>query len=356
MSIIGSLLVPLLVIGAIVYFIRHKKGASGNTANRQFSAFLSIEDAVSELFLLLAFCFLGVTLLSFNKEFDLFMPWQAILLITSAIGLAGAYFFRTVYVLAFSVIGLAGWWGYQASLWAEKADIKAIAIMAGLFFIALFLYTLGRSHEFLPRLKRFSLVYVILGVVSVTGCLFVLSTQIGIKFLNEMTGGLSVFSSWSIVLSLFTFLVALIISALYAASKKAISVYEIIALLALAILMSFSVLTLKPTLIAGLNRYSMTGVANLTSAGILWAIIFNIAIFAELIGLIFVGYLRKETWLINLGAIILFLLIIVKYFDWFFSFMNKGIFFTGAGLLLLILGWLMEKSRRYVISEIQTQQ
>ena len=66
------------------------------------------------------------------------------------------------------------------------------------------------------------------------------------------------------------------------------------------------------------------------------------------------GYVKKEKWLINLGAAFLFMLIIVKYFDWFFTFLDKSIFFIGAGILLFIVGWLMEKGRRNILQNIST--
>jgi uncharacterized membrane protein len=84
----------------------------------------------------------------------------------------------------------------------------------------------------------------------------------------------------------------------------------------------------------------------------LFTLIYNIAIFLELFGLIYLGYMRGETWLINFGALFLFLLIIAKYFDWFFTFLDKSIFFIGAGILFFVVGWIMERGRRYMISNI----
>jgi len=46
-------------------------------------------------------------------------------------------------------------------------------------------------------------------------------------------------------------------------------------------------------------------------------------------------------------------LIFVKYFDWFFTFLDKSVFFISAGVLLFVVGWLMEKGRRYMLAEIE---
>jgi len=67
------------------------------------------------------------------------------------------------------------------------------------------------------------------------------------------------------------------------------------------------------------------------------------------------GYLKRENWLINLGAFFIFILIFVKYFDWFFAFLDKSIFFISAGILLFVVGWFMEKGRRYLLSTIKKE-
>ena len=47
------------------------------------------------------------------------------------------------------------------------------------------------------------------------------------------------------------------------------------------------------------------------------------------------------------------MLVIIKYFDWFFEFIDKSIFFLGAGELMLALGWSMEKGRKYIITNVK---
>lgn len=102
--------------------------------------------------------------------------------------------------------------------------------------------------------------------------------------------------------------------------------------------------------------YSVSGAGNqLASAGIIWSVIFNITVFFEVLGLIFSGYLRRESWLINLGTVFLFILVVVKYFDWFFTYLDKSLFFIGAGILLFVVGWFMEKGRRIMLANIKAE-
>ena len=119
---------PIIIIGLIIFFIarRGKKKHPSQDKEWYLSFALSKEDAVSQLFLLLSFFFLGVTLLAFNKDLGDPLSWCTVLFITSVVGLIGAYYFKTVYVLAFSLIGITNWWGAQASEWLQNKDIKTL--------------------------------------------------------------------------------------------------------------------------------------------------------------------------------------------------------------------------------------
>ena len=359
LEMLSFLIWPIVIIGFIVFFAwRRKKSGHPATDKEWYLQFaLSKEDAISQFFLLLSVFFLGVTLLAFNKDFGDPLSWRTILFITFALSLASAYYFKTLYSLAFGLIGIAVWWGAQGVEWIRNEDIKTSAIFVGLVFVALLFYSLGHLHEKEIKWKRFSLVYLILGIISITGILFFLSSKPGLSSLEEMTRGASFLGSWQITLSLLIFLAALVGVALYTVVKKLFSPFEFFAVLLLVFL--FGAIALLPQqslfLRAGDPYNFYSGNQELSSSGVLWAIIFNFVVFFELLGLIFSGYLRREAWLINLGAFFLFLLIIVKYFDWFFTFLDKSIFFIGAGILLFAVGWFMEKGRHLMISNIKVQ-
>lgn len=315
---------------------------------------LSKEDSVSQLFLLLSIFFLGITLLSFNGWLGNFFSWQTILFITSVIGLFSAYYLKAVYLLLFGLIGMTTWWSAQASNWADIDNVKTPAIFVGLIFITLIYYLLGHLHERELKWKRFSVVYSVLGIISITGILFFFSTTSGLSTIDSITKGGSLFGSWQISLSLFILSVSFISLALYNTVKRLMSSYEFIFVLLLGLLFGAIVSLPQQSMFVGSTGYHYS--RDLSGGGVLWSAIFNGAIFFELLGLIFLGSLKRETWMINMGAISLFALIIVKYFDWFFTFLDKSIFFIGAGILLFGVGWFMEKSRRYIISNIKVQE
>jgi hypothetical protein len=361
---IGLRLLPVLIIiiGLIILLAsqRHKKSHSPySTYNKEWylQLALSKEDAISQLFLLLSFLFLGSTLLLFNKEFGEPLSWRAILFITSIIGLAGAYYLKTIYTLTFSLIGLISWWIIQSAYWTAKNNIATSTIFAGLIFLMLLFYSLGRLHEKEIRFKRFSLIYLIFGIITTAAVLFFFSTKSGLVLFEEMTRGASFFGSWQLLSSLLILLVLLAGTTVYAFVQRLLYLFEFVAIFALTSLFGLMLLLPQQNLFISIENgrpYTLQ-LADLSGTGILWALFYNLVAFFYLLGLIFSGFIRRDTWLINLGTAFLFFSVIIKYFDWFFPFLSKSVFFIGAGILLLAVGWLMEKGRRYIISNIQGQ-
>jgi len=351
-GLLGALIWPIIIIGLIVFFIvRHREKTYSTHDKEWYLRFaLSKEDAISQLFLLLSFLFLGVTLLAFNRDLGDPFSWHTILLITSIIGLVIAYYFKTVYTFIFSLIGAVNWWNVQAIEWVQNKDIGTSAAFVGLAFIALLFYVLGRLHEKKIKFKKFALVYVVLGIIIITGVLLFFSTRIGLEALENITKRPLLFDSWQIALSLLIFISSIVGVTLYSARKKLIFPTEFIGVFILTAL--FSLIALLPE--QNMSIQSSSGYY-LSGKGVLWALVFNLAAFLESLGLILSGCLRKENWLINLGAFFLFLLIIVKYFDWFFTLLDKSFFFIGAGILLFVVGWSMEKGRRYILKKVKTE-
>lgn len=351
----------LIIFGIYRLFRRGRKntGLDINETDWYLHFAFSKEDAVSQFFILISTLFLGITLLSLNKNLQDILSWQTILLITSLIGIIIAYYQKAIYTLAISLIGFASWWMAQNSAWAlvsQNNKFKYSNLLAGLLLIGILLYIIGHIHGKNLKFKRFSLVYLIIGLVSISGILFYLSTKLGLKTLEYSSKGMFLSGSIGIAIFLIIFLVSSITTLIYSLNKKIISGYETAAIIILIIIAISIAIAPEQKLFA--SHYSISSdsyATELSNSGIIWAIIFNIAAFLELLGIIFTGYIRKERWFINLGALFLFIFIIAKYFDWFFTFLDKSLFFLIAGALLLFVGYFMEKGRRYMVSNIKNE-
>ncbi len=362
MGILFALVSTVVWWGAIIFLIvkffgRHK--ISGGHSDWKSALYFSTEDGMGQMYLLAGYFFLGLTLYAFNRELGSPLRVESILLLISIVGIVISYWQKTAFMLVFSLLGLVSWWTVEATNWVKDGDLRSSAPIACLGLIALIFYVLSYIHSKFPKKKRFGQIYFIYSIIGITLYLFLMSTKLGISSLEVMTKGNPFYFSWQISLSLLLLLILLGCTSIYALTTQLISPYEFFAVVLLASLFLLTTLLPEQKIYFDNQVYSFIFVnsnAQLTPIGIFWAAIYNILIFFELLGLIFSGYIRKEGWLINLGATLLFLLILSKYFDWMFSFMDKSIFFIGAGILMFVVGFLMEKGRRYMISTIKVNE
>lgn len=346
------LIVPIVFIAlAVSFIVRKRSNKSEKVSDLQLS--ISREDTLGQSFLLLSIFFLGVTLLAFNNKFGEIISWRTILFVTVIFGLGTSYYLKAVVSLAFSLIGFCSWWISQSYYWSSTAKSSGVAAITGFAFLGLAFYVISYFQGKNPKYKRMTLVYFILGIFIITGLLFFFSTQIGIEFINGVNSGNLFINAWQGALMILIYIIVFILALAYAAYFKLMSFYEAAVLAILGILFILILFIPEKSLLDSYHSGYSYNSSRLSGAGILWAIIFNVVVFFETLGIIFLGYLKKEEWIINLGVLFLFILIFIKYFDWFFTFLDKSIFFIGAGILMFAIGWFMERSRKYLISNIK---
>ncbi|MDB4894258.1 MAG: rane protein [Firmicutes bacterium] len=75
-------------------------------------------------------------------------------------------------------------------------------------------------------------------------------------------------------------------------------------------------------------------------------VVFNLVLFISTVGLALLGIQRRSSLLVNLGLTAFVIHTITRYFDLFFSAMDRSVFFILGGIVLLVGGWLLERNRR----------
>ena len=98
------------------------------------------------------------------------------------------------------------------------------------------------------------------------------------------------------------------------------------------------------------------GYLNFMEISILFAIFFNFILIGVSICLIYFGYKREDPKLINMGAFWLGLLILARYFDFFYDMLPTSLFFLFGGIILLAGGFVLERSRRELLSHIKGEE
>jgi hypothetical protein len=356
MSYIFSILVWVVIIGMIFLlraFIKHKgQDVRGHSAGH---IFFSMEDALSQSYLLLALFFLALTLLGLNRELSEPLSWQIIILVVSALAIFCAYFFKSFLLLAFGLGGLLLWWPFQANYLIEinQVELKSIILLFGPATLAAAYYILGRLHDLKAKYHRFAQVYLAFGLVSINVILLFLSAEPGLDILAEPFYLSDFLAIWPLFAGFVLLLAGFFVLLARGLKGQVLKVLEAVFLSIFVLSLAF--LNFLPE--QALFQISYDDYAyvpkSINLAGLIWSGVLNGFLFAELLGLMFIGYNRRETWLVNAGAFGLFIFIIVKYFDWFFSFFDKGLFFIGAGLLLFVVGSFMEKKRRSLIGQME---
>jgi uncharacterized membrane protein len=82
------------------------------------------------------------------------------------------------------------------------------------------------------------------------------------------------------------------------------------------------------------------------------AIVFNLLLFAAELGVVAEGYLRRRAALVNTGMLFFGVHLFTRYFDIFGRLLHTSLVFVGAGLLLLIGGAYLERTRRHLVARM----
>lgn len=82
------------------------------------------------------------------------------------------------------------------------------------------------------------------------------------------------------------------------------------------------------------------------------AILFNLIFFSGLVWLIYAGMHGDDRGIVNMAFLFFALTVLARYFDTFWSLMNRSFFFMAGGALLIGGGYYMEKQRRRITQKI----
>jgi uncharacterized membrane protein len=247
-----------------------------------------------------------------------------------------AYVLRSGLQLGLGLILLLAWGGIAA---ADRWDLEQGMVAAALATAA-FLHGLCALHRRLGP-KGFSTVYGIGAAALGLGSLYVLS-------FNGFWSGLHWYRAthpptaiWAVPLSLAVAGFAVAVVAGFVRGQGAKPADAEIGLIA-----GTGVLAVG----AGAWMFSIVGSA---ASGPAPAVVANIALLAAEVGVVWLGWQRLRTGLVNLGLAVFFLHAMTRYFDLIGRMMNNGLVFVGAGLLLLAMGWLLERQRRSLVSAME---
>ena len=81
---------------------------------------------------------------------------------------------------------------------------------------------------------------------------------------------------------------------------------------------------------------------------ILYTLIYWLAFPAVAAMLVWLGAVLENSWWSNAGLILIGVFVLTRYFDLFAEAGQRGLVFVGSGVLLLVIAFLLERSRRLI--------
>lgn len=304
------------------------------------------EEILSQSFLLSSVILLGIVLIVLSKYFNNFLTGPMIVFIIAVVNFIMAYYFKATHFLVFGIISFLGWWFVQSVIWINFLGVKPSMAYAGLILIALLLYVLGRMYEKNDKFKSFNIIYTVFGLIAILAFLFLGSTTTGISLLERVIQGRAIFTHWQTSFFMLAILIILLSAMIYAFKRKQLLPIEVIIIM---MLISLAVIiALMPEQKLFINQ-------QLSKTGLALALGINITTFIVLLSFIFIGYYQHSLNPITIGTGLLFIFIMMKYFDWFLFSLNPSIFFISAGILFFVLGWLLERGRKLIVIKMKSQ-
>jgi uncharacterized membrane protein len=258
-----------------------------------------------------------------------------------------------VYVLA--TLGAYAWVLAAGLQWSEAASAAGITASVCAALVGVALMATGRGMSATQKARRFGHFSWLFGLIGVLVFLMWGASLEGIAMMGEMDSGSPFRSSVPLAVLAAVCLAGSLAALVWAARRDGFARFEFAGT---AVLWVFGLVLLivPPVETANGAVEIFSGEApSLTALGTTWAVVFNLVLLLALLGIVGLGYVRRENWLVNLGAVLLFVFVLFKYFDWLFTFLDRSIAFIVAGLLLLGVGAAMERGRRYVIHAIEEE-
>lgn len=346
-------LIVLVIIVIIRLFRKHKSIDPKINPQWYLNPILNNNDNISQGLMLVSYGFIIGLLNLLNRSLPNQLDWQAIIIIWAVLGILYAVILKNVYIHTVALIALGIGVVWQLASWTEQLNTSANWLVPFLLWWFVSVYAVGTMWLLRKPLQRFYVIYQVLAIVATLTLVFVLSTRDGIGLLSPIsTATASLYDSLPVILVLIVLAGISVASLMFSFYKKTLYLNEAI-ILAVLVVSALAILLTVPSNLqnaVSLYNYNDYGSASLNPGYYGWSFVFNVASLLLPVAVMLSGVIRQEKWRVNLGVVGIFIICLIKYFDWFFTFMDKSVFFILAGALLLGLGYFLERVRRYVVT------
>lgn len=237
-----------------------------------------------------------------------------------------AYAFLSVPVMALGLLVLTIWFGFFLS-----DTVHLGKEIFNLYFIyGLLLYGSSLLHESFNKLKALSEPMKLMGAMIVSGITYLFTFEFFHKDFYRYVSKIPNNTPF-VVMAILTLVLVLIAFVLIESKSKTYK-QELLTLVGL-------------TVLAALFQFYPSGTS-------IYMVAYNLLLLGLIVGLIYLGFLHKKTYLVNFALLLFVLDIVTRYFDFFYELMSRSMFFIIGGLILLFGGIAMEKERKKLIKKM----
>ncbi len=247
------------------------------------------------------------------------LPFVYVLSSPSIAGLVALLFYVWVGLFALRGMGISHFLG-------DLFRLPALYLISGVL-----MFGIGTMHYLPEKMKSVARVYRLAGIKVVMFSLFLLTFRSFSGF-HEYSGLLSGTPEAS---SQFVFSFVL---------------FSILALLLVVVALFFNPSKSNTGILENSTAFFLVGLVSIffffPATTNIYVLLFNLVLAGIIFTLLFTGYKKEDIQIINTGMFWLTALIFARYFDFFWGFLPRSVFFMVGGLVLVLGGIVFEKKYR----------
>jgi uncharacterized membrane protein len=287
----------------------------------------------------------GANLFLVAQIYHVSAPEPTLLAIWATGAFATAYAAASRPSLYLGIIVAVAWYGFQLAAWhIERLGASSLIGLAAFVSLGLLLVGVGEVQRSFRRTESFSAPFVRLGLVVTLAAVWVFSFADVWRAIGSMSSSLGSASVAGpaldyLIASFVLFSVVAAALAAWAFRRLGIDRTSVFEAAGVAVLLLSSLLVVFHPL----------------SEAAHYAVVFNAVLLSAVVWAIILGVWSRREALINIGLAFFVLLVAARYFDFFFSFMDRSLAFIGGGLLLMGGGYLLERSRRRLLLSMRVE-
>ena len=250
-----------------------------------------------------------------------------------------AYFTRSKAVLTLAILAALGGLGYKTGDWLNGMSNPQYAFFPFYLLLGLALYSIGAVHFRYQRTKYYTPRYQIFGLIILMMVMYIISFR-------------NLYSEHNLTTWYFSELPMAFAIAFHVAAGVAVAGAIWSFIMDVNRKQTSGTLTGDLAGIVIIIALAYTAIYLPFSSPVTYTIMFNLALLAGILGLVFLGYFRGTGYLVNIALVFFGLLVIGRYFDFTWDLLPRSAFFIVGGLLLLGVGVLLERLRRKTLRQM----